>query len=31
LVPKRFSFDQSQAAFSEADHLIYADVRCDAR
>ncbi|BCG96537.1 hypothetical protein MesoLj131a_54010 [Mesorhizobium sp. 131-2-1] len=31
LVPKRFCFDQSQAAFSEADHLIYADVRCDAR
>ncbi|MET3522315.1 hypothetical protein [Mesorhizobium abyssinicae] len=29
LVPKRFCFDQSQAAFSEADHLVYADVRCD--
>ena len=28
LVPKRFCFDQSQAAFSEADHLIYADVQC---
>ena len=31
LVPKRFCFDQSQAAFSEADHLIYADVRCEER
>jgi len=31
LVPKRFCFDQSQAAFSKANHLIYADVRCDAR
>lgn len=29
LVPKRICFDQSQAAFSEADHLIYADVQCD--
>ncbi|RWB28229.1 MAG: hypothetical protein EOQ42_34330 [Mesorhizobium sp.] len=28
LMPKRFCFDQSQAAFSEADHLIYADVQC---
>ncbi|RAZ85312.1 hypothetical protein DPM33_29420 [Mesorhizobium hawassense] len=28
LVPKRFCFDQSEAAFSEADHLIYADVQC---
>lgn len=28
LTPKRFCFDQSQAAFSEADHLIYADVQC---
>ncbi len=29
LVPKRFCFDQSEAAFSAADHLIYADVQCD--
>jgi len=29
LLPKRFCFDQSKAAFSPLDHLIYADVDCD--
>ena len=29
LLPKRFCFDQSEAAYSPVDHLIYADVACD--
>ena len=29
LLPKRFCFDPSEAAYGPADHLIYADVTCD--
>jgi hypothetical protein len=29
IVPKRFCFDQSNVAYSSADHLLYADVVCD--
>jgi hypothetical protein len=29
ILPKRFCFDQSNVAYSAADHLLYADVLCD--
>jgi hypothetical protein len=29
ILPKRFCFDQSNIAYSAADHLLYADVLCD--
>jgi hypothetical protein len=29
ILPKRFCFDQSDVAYSSADHVLYADVMCD--